>query len=192
MPRYKGDKFRWKGVTDCTRRAKLYPQSEFNSRVVLDLWLTADQKRVYVEEREWINAPEIPTDKENGDIYCGEITRHDVKTGDVEYMVLRELDRRANPWRYKEWHFFLVDRRKEQLIEIPKYLPITDIRWVPVSKPLEWWTHIEGRIKVYSAGAKVLKMFNEHPDRQSMMVEFERFTILIRGHGYYDTHPAPK
>lgn len=184
MPRYKGDKFRYKGVVDCTKHAKLYPQTEYNTRVCLDLWLTADQKRVYVEEREWVNVPEhVP--KDNGDIYCGEITRRTVKTGDVEYMVLRELDRRANPWRYAEWHFFIVNPKKKRMAEIPRYLPLTDKRWLDVAKCLPNMMRTDAKIKAYCASAKALEVFHQHPDKTEMTVQVGEVFIIVRGHGYY-------
>ena len=185
MPRYKGDKYRWKGVTDCTQHAKLYPQSEYNTRVCLDLYLTADQKRVYVEEREWINVPDPPGDKDNGDIYCGEITRRTCKTGDVEYMVLQELDRRANPWRYAEWHFFIVNPKKKRMAEIPRYLPLNDKRWMPVADCLPNMMRTDAKIKAYCASAKAFVEFQKHPEKQELKVQVGEIFIIVRGHGYY-------
>lgn len=190
MPRYKGDKYRWKGVTDCTYHAKMYPQMEYNTRVCLDLFLTADRKKVYVEEREWIHTPEQPTDKENGDIYCGEITRRDIKTGAVELMVLQELDRRENPWRYAEWHFFIVNVRKKRITEIPRYLPINDKRWIPVAMELPNLTRIDAKVRAYCASAQALVEFNKHPEKQELTVQVGDVFILVRGHGYYGDLPG--
>ena len=184
MPRYKGDKFRWKGVRDCTRQAKLYSQLMFNESVTLDLWLTADEKRVYVTERDWIKHPHPPNGK-RGELYCGEIARHDVKTGDVELMVLQAIDRRNNPWRYAEWHFFFVDQVRKSLTEIPRYHPVDHPSWSYLSRLFPKADPLDVAIKMYSASAKALKIFNEHPEKKEMVVTVGKLPILVRGHGYY-------
>ena len=189
MPRYKGDAYRWKGVTDCTRKAKMYSQIMFNEAITLDLWLTADEERVYVTERNWIEQPN-PPELENGDLYCGEVTRHDVKTGDIELAVLRAIDQRDKPWKYAEWHAFLVDKRRERLIEIPRYRPINDRAWIGASMFLSRWSHTDARIKAHMMLTKALSIFNKSPEKKSMMFEADGITILVRGHGYYGDIPA--
>lgn len=189
MPRYKGDKFRWKGVTDCTRKAKMYSQLMFNEGITLDLWLTADEKRVYVTERNWLEHPE-PPEPEGGELYCGEVNRHSVKTGDVELAVLRAIDRRDNPWRYAEWHFFFVNPYQKKVTEIPRYLPLTDYRWTPLTKQIMTMTPWDAKIKLYGASAKALKVFQEHPEKTEMLIRIGKLDILVRGHGYYGDIPA--
>lgn len=186
MPRYKGDKFRWKGVVDCTQKAKLYSQFMFNECITLDLWLTADEKRVYVTERNWSEQPDPPEPKD-GELYCGEISRHDAKTGDVELKVLQAIDKRENPWRYKEWHFFLVNPKRYAMLEIPRYQSFKHKSWNKIvwqfDKELD---RIEVCIAVYCAASKALVEFNKHPEKKEMCLKVGQFPIVVRGHGYYD------
>ena len=188
MPRYKGDKFRWKGVTDCTRTAKMYSQMMFNECVTLDLWLTADEKRVYVTERNWAEHPDPPEPKD-GELYCGEITRHAIKTGDVELMVLQAIDRRDNPWRYAEWHFFYVNPYRKIVTEIPRYLPLSHQKWRDIAFQFQNMSVREAKIKLYSASGKALTEFQKHPDKQEMLIKVGKISILVRGHGYYGDLP---
>jgi len=188
MPRYKGDKFRWKGVRDCTKTAKMYSQLMFNESVTLDLWLTADEKRVYVTERNWVEQPEPPEPK-GGELYCGEIARHDAKTGDVELMVLQAIDRRDNPWRYAEWHFFYVNPYRKIVTEIPRYLPLTHRKWWDVAKQIQNLSAMDASIKLYSASAKALAEFHKHPDKTELLIKVGAYPILVRGHGYYGDLP---
>lgn len=185
MPRYKGDKFRWKGVTDCTQKAKMYSQFMFNEGITLDLWLTADEKRVYVTDRNWIDDPEPPEPKA-GELYCGEVNRHDAKTGDIELKVLQALDKRDNPWRYKEWHFFLVNPKRKTLIEIPRYHPIGSKSWDKVAEQFDA-DRLNVCAMVYCAASKALVEFNKHPEATEFGIIAGNIPVLVRGHGYYDT-----
>jgi len=179
MPRYKGDKFRWKGVRDCTKTAKMYSQLMFNESIVLDLWISKKKERVWVTERNFIEQPE-PPEAGKGRIYCGEIARHDIKTGDVELMVLEALDKLARPYMYAELHTFLVDPGRRSIVEIPRYIPMTDnAAWNPISD------QISERVKAYNAATTAIEAFHKKPLKTELMAKVGNLTILVRGHGYY-------
>lgn len=157
----------------------MYSQAMLNTEYTLDLWIDRQMTRVWVTERKFTENPE-PPEPGKGRIYCGEITRHSIKTGEVELMVLEALDKREKPWRYAELHMFFVSPERKTVTEIPRYIPVTnDAAWNPIS------TQLDERLKVYDAATTALIEFNKRPLKTELMVKAGGVTILVRGHGYY-------
>lgn len=174
-----GKLYRFKGIHDCTKTAKMYAQMDLRHKHTLDLWLNQYTKRVWVTERDFTEQPDPPK-PDAGVIYCGEISRNSIKAGDVELMAIEAVRRRKQPYKYAELHTFLVDPGRRSITEIPRYIPMTDnAAWNPISD------QISERVKAYNAATTAIEAFHKKPLKTELMAKVGNLTILVRGHGYY-------
>ena len=173
--RDRGTKAIYKGENIVTGAAKRYLLSPDN---VLDLWVNESRTRCFVVVREWQKQrkPEPQTEA----IYCGEIFNRTISQGELEYKIMRALDRHDNPWKYAKRKTFLVDDGS-YLHEIPRD-NVTSYKWRPL---IGGRNRVDAVTEIMQAENQAVKMFDEHPELKEMVVDINDLRIMVRGHGRY-------
>lgn len=187
-------KYRWKGEQICTKQIHGMAQVELNEAKTWDLWLVEKEKRVYVTMRDWTQEPEPPEAKD-GELYCGEITRRDVRVGELELMVLNALDRKENPWRYARTQILWVcpdpkPWETERLYNVPIFHTIAHKDYREISKHINNMMYTDAKVAVYVASTKALVEFHKRPDKKEIVVQVSGWYFIVRGHGYFGDLPA--